>query len=42
MAASRDALLLAAGAGAAGALSGRLANGKPVRGVIRNFLNASG
>ncbi|MFF4104279.1 hypothetical protein [Streptomyces sp. NPDC001903] len=37
-----DALLLVAGAGAAGALSGRLASGMLVREVIRNFLNSSG
>lgn len=35
-----DALLLVFGAGAAGALSGRLAVGTPVREVIRNLLNS--
>ncbi|WP_405681115.1 hypothetical protein OG239_00620 [Streptomyces sp. NBC_00868] len=35
-----DALLLVAGAGAAGALSGRLGSAKPVREVIRNLLNS--
>lgn len=35
-----DALLLVAGAGTAGALSGRLASAKPVREVIRNLLNS--
>lgn len=35
-----DALLLVAGAGAAGALSGRLAVGMPVREVIRHLLNS--
>ncbi|MGW4688491.1 hypothetical protein ACWEPM_26850 [Streptomyces sp. NPDC004244] len=37
-----DALLLVAGAGAAGALSGRLSTGRPVREVIRTFLNSPG
>ncbi|MFD0272235.1 hypothetical protein ACFVGY_37570 [Streptomyces sp. NPDC127106] len=35
-----DALLLVAGAGTAGALSGRLSSGRPVREVIRNLLNS--
>ncbi|MFJ4321095.1 hypothetical protein ACIP46_38330 [Streptomyces lavendulae] len=35
-----DALLLVSGAGAAGALSGRLGSGRPVREVIRTLLNS--
>ncbi|MGW1643069.1 hypothetical protein [Streptomyces lavendulae] len=35
-----DALLLVAGAGAAGALSGRLGSGRPVREAIRAVLNS--
>ncbi|WP_345203849.1 hypothetical protein [Streptomyces lavendulae] len=38
----RDALLLVAGAGAAGALSGRLGSGRPVREVIKTFLSSPG